>query len=194
MCVFFYLFSERRYDKPQTKFQKLMFALITVIITVPCFVFYCSSYEAGGFNVEVIKNSLIFIPIEFVLAYLCEIFIGSPLSVKLALKAINPEKNDKMIVETAVICATVGIMCPLMSFLATILYNGIIGVGFNGAPLNDYIINFIPYFLQKVVLNFPFALLSQLFFIQPLTRTIFRAIFKVSNEENGNVEKELEIA
>ncbi len=179
---------------PQTKFQKLMFALITVIITVPCFVFYCSSYEAGGFNVEVIKNSLIFIPIEFVLAYLCEIFIGSPLSVKLALKAINPEKNDKMIVETAVICATVGIMCPLMSFLATILYNGIIGVGFNGAPLNDYIINFIPYFLQKVVLNFPFALLSQLFFIQPLTRTIFRAIFKVSNEENGNVEKELEIA
>ena len=38
---------------PQTKFQRLMFALITV----PCFVFYCSSYEAGGFSVEVIKNS-----------------------------------------------------------------------------------------------------------------------------------------
>lgn len=164
---------------PQTKFQKLMFALITVIITVPCFVFYCSSYEAGGFNVEVIKNSLIFIPIEFVLAYLCEIFIGSPLSVKLALKAINPEKYQPMIVETAIICCTVCIMCPLMSFLATIIYNGIIAVGIAGAPLDNFIINFIPYWLQKVVLNFPFALLSQLFFIQPLTRTIFRKIFKV---------------
>lgn len=178
---------------PQTKFQKLMFALITVIITVPCFVFYCSSYEAGGFSVEVIKNSWIFIPIEFVLAYLCEVFIGSPLSVKLALKAIDPRKNDHMIVETAVICATVGIMCPLMSFLATIIYNGIIAVGMNGAPLSDFIINFIPYWLQKVVLNFPFALLSQLFFIQPLVRTIFKLIFKSNNEKQENVSKEKEL-
>lgn len=181
---------------PETKFQKLMFALITVIITVPCFVFYCSSYEAGGFTVDVIKNSWIFIPIEFVLAYLCEIFIGSPLSVKLGLKAINPEKNDPMIVETAIICATVGIMCPLMSFLATILYNGIIAVGINGASMSNFIINFIPYWLQKVILNFPFALLSQLFFIQPLTRTIFKAIFRnrLSNHQKNenliDIEKE----
>ena len=178
---------------PQTKFQKLMFALITVIITVPCFVFYCSSYEAGGFSVEVIKNSWIFIPIEFVLAYLCEIFIGSPLSVKLALKAIDPKKNDHMIVETAIICATVGIMCPLMSFLATIIYNGIIAVGMNGAPLDNFLINFIPYWLQKVVLNFPFALLSQLFFIQPLVRTIFKAIFKQKDEKVENINKEQEL-
>lgn len=181
---------------PETKFQKLMFALITVIITVPCFVFYCSSYEAGGFTVDVIKNSWIFIPIEFVLAYLCEIFIGSPLSVKLGLKAINPEKNDPMIVETAIICATVGIMCPLISFLATILYNGIIAVGINGASMSNFIINFIPYWLQKVILNFPFALLSQLFFIQPLTRTIFKAIFRnrLSNHQKNenliDIEKE----
>lgn len=170
---------------PQTKFQRLMFALITVIITVPCFVFYCSSYEAGGFSVEVIKNSWIFIPIEFVLAYLCEVFVGSPLSLKLGLKAINPEKNDPMIVETAIICTTVGIMCPLMSFLATILYNVIIEVGIFGGDLTNFIINFIPYFLQKVVLNFPFALLSQLFFIQPLTRVIFRNIFKKSLQNNS---------
>lgn len=177
---------------PQTKFQKLMFALITVIITVPCFVFYCSSYEAGGFNVEVIKKSWIFIPIEFVLAYLCEIFIGSPLSVKLALKAINPKKNDPMIVETAIVCATACIMCPLMSFLATIIYNGIIEVGIYGGELNNFIINFIPYWLQKIVLNFPFALLSQLFFIQPLTRRIFKAIFKndlKDQKENAKVEE-----
>ncbi len=169
---------------PQTRLQKLMFALITVIITVPCFVFYCSSYEAGSFTVDVIKNSLIFIPIEFVLAYLCEIFIGSPLSVKLALKAINPKKNDPMIVETAIICATACIMCPLMSFLATILYDGIIAVGMYGASFTNYIINFIPFWLEKVVLNFPFALLSQVFFIQPLTRAIFKGIFrnKLSNE------------
>ena len=59
---------------------------------------------------------------------------------KLALKAINPKKNDPMIVETAVICSTVCIMCPLMSFLATILYNGIIAVGIYGGSLNNFLI------------------------------------------------------
>ncbi len=178
---------------PETKFQRLMFALITVIITVPCFVFYCSSYEAGGFTIDIIKNSAIFIPIELILAYLCEIFIGSPLSVKLALKAMPPQKNSHMMVETAIICATVGIMCPLMSFLATILYDGIISVGiYHQMDLSYLIINFIPFWLQKVVLNFPFALLSQLFFIQPLTRTIFKAIFdKKSKEYVIENEKEL---
>lgn len=169
---------------PETKFQRLMFALITVIITVPCFVFYCSSYEVGGFTVDVIKNSAKFIPIEFVLAYLCEVFVGSPLSVKLALKAMPPQKNSPMMVETAIICATVGIMCPLMSFFATIIYNGIIAVGmYHQISMSYFLINFIPFWLQKVVLNFPFALLSQLFFIQPLTRTIFRTIFVKKSKE-----------
>lgn len=177
---------------PQNRKQGLIFALITVIITVPCFVFYCSSYEAGGFTVDIIKNNWIFIPIEFVLAYLSEVFIGSPLATKLALKAIDPKKNDPMIVETAVICATVCIMCPWMSFLATILYNGIIAVGMYGAPLSDFIINFIPYWVQKVVLNFPFALLSQLFFIQPFVRVIFRKIYGKKNKTKSKKIKNVE--
>lgn len=164
----------------ESKSQKLLYAFITVLITVPCFVFYCSSYEAGGFTVEVIKNSAKFIPIEFVLAYLSEIFIGSPLSVKFALKTVDPKKNSEVLVETAIICATVVIMCPLMSFFATIIYNGILGVYFGGGSLTNFIVNFIPYWLQKVVLNFPFALLSQLFFIQPLVRRIFKRINKIN--------------
>ena len=71
---------------------------------------------------------------------------------------------------------TVSIMCPLMSFIATILYDGIINVGMNNASLSYFLINFIPMWLQKVVLNFPFALITQLFFIQPLVRTLFKKI------------------
>lgn len=176
---------------PQTKSEKLIFALLTVIITVPCFVFYCSSYEAGGFTLDVIKSSWIFIPIEFILAYLCEIFIGSPLSLKLSLKEVKKQNNNASDMETIIICMTVLIMCPLMSFLATIVYNGIIGVGINGNSLSNFIINLIPYWLQKVVLNFPFALLSQLFFIQPLVRYIFSKIFKSKEVSIENSKKEL---
>ena len=161
--------------------QGLVFALITVIITVPCFVFYCLSIENGGIlNVDP-KFALLLIPIEFVLAYLSEIFIGSPLSMKLALKTINPKEYKPMIVETAIICATVCIMCPLMSFYATILYKGIFPTFVfheTGITLLSFLKLFIPNFLQTVVLNFPFALLGQLFFIQPITRKIFKLIFK----------------
>ena len=170
---------------PQTKLQKHLYAFITVIITVPCFVIYCLSIENGGIlNVD-LKFALTLIPIEFCLAYLTEMIIGSPLSLKLALKAIPPKEYKPMIVETAIICATVCIMCPLMTFYATILYKGIFPVlVFKDASvtLGSFLLYFIPNFLQTLVQNFPFALLSQLFFIQPLTRTIFRIITKNKNE------------
>lgn len=166
---------------PESKKEKLIFALITVLITVPCFVIYCLSIENKGIlNVD-LKFALILIPIEFILAYTSEIFIGSPLSLKLAFKAINPKEYKPMIVETAIICSTVCIMCPWMSFLATILYKGIFpGLIFKEATftIGKFFLYFIPNFLQTFILNFPFALLGQLFFIQPLTRKIFSKIYK----------------
>lgn len=166
---------------PESKKERLIFAFITVIITVPCFVFYCLSIENGGIlNVDP-KMALILIPIEFVLAYLSEIFIGSPLSIRFAMKATPPKDYKPMIVETAVICATVCIMCPWMSFLATILYKGIFpGLVYHetGFRIGKFFLYFIPNFLQTFILNFPFALLGQLFFIQPLTRKIFKVLFR----------------
>lgn len=97
------------------------------------------------------------------------------------MKAIPPREYKPMIVETAVICATVCIMCPWMSFLATILYKGIFpGLIFHetGFTIGKFFLYFIPNFLQTFVCNFPFALLGQLFFIQPLTRKIFKLIFR----------------
>ena len=166
---------------PDTKKERLLFAFITVVITVPCFVFYCLSIENKGIlNVDP-RFALILIPIEFILAYLSEIFIGSPLSVKFALKAIPTKEYKPMIVETAIICATVCIMCPWMSFLATILYKGILPVLIYheaNFAIGKFFLYFIPNFLQTFILNFPFALLGQLFFIQPLTRKIFRTLLK----------------
>lgn len=166
---------------PMTNKEKHLFALITVLITVPCFVLYCLSIENGGIlNVDY-KFALILMPIEFILAMLCETFIGSPLSLKLAFNAIDPKEYKPIIVETAIICATVCIMCPLMSLLATILYTGIFPALIFKDPtftIGNFVIQFVPRFLQTFVLNFPFALLGQLFFIQPITRRIFKLITK----------------
>lgn len=154
-----------------------IYALITVLITVPCFVFYCLSYENGGLlNVDPLF-ALKLIPLEFALAYLTEIFIGSPLSVKFALSTVNPKEHKPIIIETAIVCATVVIMCTLMSFYAVIIYKGIFpGLIFTESnfSISKFFIGFIPNWLQTITFNFPFALLSQLFFIQPLVRRIFK--------------------
>lgn len=163
-----------------TKKQERIYALITVLITVPCFVFYCLSIENGGIlNVDP-KFALKLIPIEFVLAYLSEIFLIGPQVPKILFKKLNPKKENPIIIETGYIMTTVCLMCPWMSMLATILYKGIMPVIVNDPTykIQNFITYFIPNFLQTFIQNFPFALLSQLFFIQPLSRTIMKKINK----------------
>jgi hypothetical protein len=124
--------------------------------------------------------------IEFCFAYGLEVIMGSPNSFKLACKVFNPKKTHHMMFETAIICATVGLMCPAMSFLAAIFYYPY----YNGFNIFTLLANW----LKLVCFNFPFAYFSQLFFIQPLVRTIFKAIFVRKSENNFSVEEKENIA
>ena len=59
----------------------------------------------------------------------------------------------------------VSFMAPIMSLFMTILHNGITN-------------NLISIWLTTAFKNFPMALCSQIFFIGPLVRFIFRNIFR----------------
>ena len=74
-----------------------------------------------------------------------------------------------MIFESAIICATVGIMCPAMSFLASIFYYPYY-MGFD-------VITLLANWLKLMCFNFPFAFFTQMFFIQPFVRVLFKALF-----------------
>ncbi|WP_080065120.1 DUF2798 domain-containing protein [Ruminiclostridium hungatei] len=150
---------------PTTNFQKLVYTLMTVTITVHLFVFYNLAIEMGGMSNLVFAASRKVIAIEFVFAFLLQFFIAGPLSLKIAFSIVNPREDKPYVVTTASICSTVILMCPMMSFVATILYNGITW-------------EFLAQWMQKMVFNFPFAFFSQLFFIQPFVRYAFGAIFK----------------
>ena len=97
-----------------------------------------------------------------------ETLLGSPLSFKFACKNFDPRETHPVIFETAIICATVGIMCPVMSFAAAILYYDY-QAGF-------HILTLLAEWLKLVCFNFPFAFFTQLFFIQPFVRTVFKLI------------------
>lgn len=192
---------------PRNQFQRMFFAFVTVIVTVHAYVFYSLYVVNGSLLMEMNNtNSVIaaintqggvymfgkFLPIwsvilvEFCLAYSLEIFMGSPCSFKLASKIFDPRRNHPMIFESAIICATVGLMCPAMSFLAALLYYPYYS-GFN-------VITLFANWLKLVCFNFPFAYFTQLFFIQPFVRTVFKTVFRkdIENRKKFASEKEKE--
>lgn len=175
---------------PKNQFQRMVFAFLTVLVTVHAYVFY-SLYVVNGDVLRSVTGapSVIsainqqggvymfgrFLPIwiivlvEFCFAYCLEILMGSPYSFKLASKVFDPRKDHPMLFETAIICATVGLMCPVMSFIAAWLYYPY----YTGFSIFTLLANW----LKLVCFNLPFAYFSQLFFIQPLVRTVFKWIF-----------------
>ncbi len=176
---------------PRNQFQRMIFALITVLITVHAYVFYSLYVVNGSVLMQSTGTSSVLgaisqqggvymlgrmlpiwavILIEFCFAYGLECILGSPMSFKLACKVFDPRDTHPVMFETAIICATVGIMCPTMSFIAAWLYYPY----YEGFNLLTLLANWI----KLVCCNFPFAFFSQLFFIQPFVRTVFKALFR----------------
>lgn len=187
---------------PTNQFQRMVFAFLTVLVTVHSYVFY-SLYVVNGTTLMTINHtdsvlSAIWrqggvymfgrylpiwavILIEFCLAYSLEIFIGSPTSFKLACKSFNPRKTHPMIFETMIICCTVLVMCPAMSFLAAIMYYPFYQ-GFHIATL-------FANWLKLVCFNFPFAFFTQIFFIQPFVRMAFKLLFVRADKYQQNTDE-----
>lgn len=169
-----------------------LYAFITVVITVHAFVFYSLYVVNGGTFMSGTGESSVIaaisamggvpafgvnLPIwaviltEFAFAYTMEMVLGSPASEKLAAKVFKKHENVHPVLrECAVICATVGIMCPAMSLIAAAIY-------YPYAVMPFDFLKFIAEWLKLVCFNFPFAFFSQLFFIQPLVRQIFKWLF-----------------
>jgi hypothetical protein len=175
---------------PQNQFQRMVFAFLTVVITVHGYVFYSLYVLNGSVLMETTGQSSVlaainamggvymfgrYLPIwaviliEFCFAYALENLLGSPLSFHLACRVFDPRKNHPMLFESAIICATVGIMCPAMSFLAAWFYYPYYE-GFN-------LLTLLANWLKLVCFNLPFAYFSQMFFIQPFVRVLFKALF-----------------
>jgi len=189
---------------PKNQFQRMVFAFITVVITVHAYVFYSLYVIHGNMFMQITGESGVLaainkmggvpvfgtpvpiwavVLIEFVLAYTLECLMGSPLSFKFACMNFDPRSTHPVLFETAIISATVAIMCPAMSFIAAFLYYNYAG-GFNMWTL-------LADWLKLVCFNFPFAFFTQLFFIQPAVRTIFKFIFKKDIANHCSKEKKI---
>ena len=179
---------------PENRFQRFIFAALTVLVTVHGYVFYSIYVVNGRTLMELTGESSVLgavnaqggvymfgtmlpiwavILIEFCFALGLEMLMGSPCSFRLAAKCFDPAETHPVLFETAIICVTVGLMCPAMSFLAAAFYYPYYA-GF-------HIFTFFANWVKLVCFNFPFAFFSQLFFIQPLIRKVFKLLFRKGN-------------
>lgn len=185
--------------------QRMLYSFITVIITVPAFVFY-SVYvvegdglkkmsgidsvwgtikaQGGLYMFDRVLPLWAVIGIELICAFSLACLFGG-LTFKLASRVFNPTKNHPMLFESAIICSTVCLMCPSMSLLATFFY-------FPYGQTNLSIVIIICKWLKLVCYNLPFAFFSQMFFIQPFVRFVFSQLFKKNVKEYSEEAYELE--
>ena len=88
---------------------------------------------------------------------------------KVAFRLVNPREAGQTQMMLAISAASVWIMCPCMSFFATLLFK------------DSHNAQFLAIWIQTTVMNFPMALLLQFFFAGPITRRIFGALFREEN-------------
>ena len=150
---------------PKTKLQNVVFTLMMAFAMVYGMICYNIALNRGGMTYEVFLLAFHELIIMWPVAVILELFVVEKLSQKLAFRIVNPAEDKPIFVLLAICSMIVCLMCPMMSFVATLLFK---------APGKEI----IAVWLETTVLNFPMALCLQIFFAGPFVRLIFRSIFK----------------
>ncbi len=152
---------------PTTRIQKLFFMSLTVLLSVFSFVIYNVARNMNGMSNEVFLIALNEVPIKFIFAFIIQVLFANKLAMKWAFKIVDPHKDRHIVVVLAITCMTICIMCPSMSFIATIMHNGV-----NVELFSNW--------LQNIFYNFPFAFFIEIFVIGPFVRFVFKNVFRKS--------------
>lgn len=147
---------------PKTLFQNIIFTLMMAFLMVYAMICYNISLNIGGMTTAVFLMAFHEMVIMWPVAFILEFFIVDKLAHKLAFRLVTPEDRP-VFITLAISLMIICIMCPVMSFIATLLFK-------NAGS------QFIAVWLQTTVFNFPMAFFWQIFFCGPLVRKIFRTL------------------
>ncbi|MBR1622569.1 MAG: DUF2798 domain-containing protein [Pseudobutyrivibrio sp.] len=160
---------------PKNKFQDVVYTIIMATIMVYGMVVYNVALNMGGVSGATFIAAVHELPIMVPIAFILEFFIVGKLARMLAFTVVRPTDRPQFITYAISICICC-IMCPTMSLVATILFKDTHTFGT---------------WIQTWGMNFPMALLYQLFYCGPFVRLIFRSIFrekKVSEDTTAKTE------
>ena len=146
---------------PKNKFQDVVFTAIMATIMVYGMVVYNVALNTGDVSETTFVAALHELPIMVPIAFILEFFVVGKIARGLAFSVMTPQDRPQFITYAISICICC-IMCPTMSLIATFL--------FKEPSFGTWI--------KTWVMNFPMAICWQMFYCGPLSRFIFRAIFR----------------
>lgn len=164
---------------PKTKLEGFIFTVIMTFIMVYAMVCYNIAMSLGGMKDQVFLMALGEMRIMWPVSIILEMLVMEKPVMALTKRVVGESTSFSLtlLVRSAI---TVSLMCPAMSFVATLLFKD-----FSSAGL-------ISTWLQTSLFNFPMALAWQIFYAGPLCRLIFRTFFRREKKVSaGNAETEL---
>ena len=147
---------------PKTLPERIFFTIVMAAIMVYGMIVYNVALNTGGVTNATFVMALHEMPIMVPVAFVLEFFVVEKLATKLAFLFMRPTDRPQFITYAVSICICC-IMCPIMSLIATMLFKDTHTFGT---------------FIQTWGMNFPCAVLWQMFYCGPLVRLIFRLIFR----------------
>ena len=151
---------------PRTLLQKIVFTFVMATIMVYGMIVYNVALNTGGVHNETFVLALHELPIMMPIAFVLEFFVVEKLATRLAFSFMRPMDRPQFITY-AISLMIVCIMCPVMSLIATLL--------FKQPSFGTWVHTF--------GCNLPMALLWQMLYCGPLTRLIFRLLFRRQLQE-----------
>lgn len=150
---------------PKTKFQSVIFTAMMVFCMVYVMTVYTVALKFGALSYQVFYLAIKEMWLEYVVVFCLIFFVITNTAKKLAFRMIQPGSTQPIFMILAIQCMTVCQIVPVITLFATLVHNGITS-------------NWFCQWLQLAVTCFPMALCTQVFFVGPLVRCIFRTIFK----------------
>lgn len=147
---------------PKNKFEEVIFTIIMATVMVYGMVVYNVALNMGGVTNQTFLIALRELPIMVLIAFVLEFFIVGKIAGMLAFKVMRPTDRPQFIIYAISICICC-IMCPTMSLIAMFLFKDNHSFGT---------------WIQTWGMNFPMAILYQLFCCGPFVRLIFCTIFR----------------
>ena len=166
---------------PKNKFQDVIYTILMASVMVYGMVAYNIVLNTGAMQNWVFLVVFHEWPIMTLIAIALELLFVGKLAMKIAFQLVDPHSATPTAVMLAISAASVWLMCPCMSFFATLLFK------------DSHNAQFVSMWVQTTVMNFPMALMWQFFAAGPLVRRVFGAIFRETPaEEKQALESEYE--
>lgn len=151
---------------PKTKFQNIIFTLITVILMAYSMIVYnIAINSSNGLVNQTFLIALQEFPVECIVVFVLAYFVASPVATKLAFRIVNPKEDKQIFIILTIQTFTVLVMVCLMSICALFAQHLI---------NSNFICNYIVLYCKNFIMAYPL----QIFFVGPLARNLFRIIFK----------------